>query len=729
METLRAEAQSATPTISGEVAIRAFSSMEDLPKICPRCSARFAANASYCPRDGAMLITPHDVDPYLGQTLLGQFHIQEKIGAGGMGTVYRAHQAAVDRDVAIKILHRELAQNPDAVRRFHREAKVSAALDHPHVVRVILFGQLPDGNLYLVMEYLKGASLSDVLAREGRLTVQRAMHIMLQVCEGIGEAHSQGVIHRDVKPENIILVPRAKDPDFVKVLDFGIARFVTGDQTVVTQTGLIFGTARYISPEGAAGEPTDARSDVYSLAVMAYHLMCGESPFDAPSSVTLLMKHMHEPAPDIRSRKDGAHVPSAIADVIARALAKNPDARYANAHVFGDALAAAVAKSGLVMPAVRRPSSMSLVPSADAPSTGVTASEKKTAPVVDPAVQGSLTLAGAPNPFDDSTGRVVLDQLPGVGRSRAVWKILLGFVFGAAIVFGVYVFASRNDASDEVSALYERAHTAFDQQHYDAPDRENVDDLTQAILALDSAHEGAKHLRADVALRLRADAEHKRVMRQYTEARAAYQRALIFAPRDAVITAALASMDNAQRLRLPVGVRTAPVSPTAGQPATLLAIVDSGTRFAGGAELHFNVSQNGRSVRGEVASSAEQVGRQFVGTFTFPRAGTYDLLFTARSAEGTFELRGQTVVLGPASAQRPPSSPDRRPADAVDPPVVSHDFRTDPDPGPVDTPPANDTNINWDTPPRAPATPIDVLAPHAPAQPEPSTNTPPPWNG
>ena len=181
--------------------------VDALSKVCTRCGTRFDASAAFCPRDGTPLAGETEApDPYIGQTLLGQFRIEEKVGAGGMGTVYRARQIGVDRHVAIKILHPELVQDADAVRRFQREARVSAALDHPNVVRVILFGQLPDGSLYLIMEYLEGRSLSDLLRLEGVLAPARALHITTQICDAIGEAHQQGVVHRDVKPENVHLL-------------------------------------------------------------------------------------------------------------------------------------------------------------------------------------------------------------------------------------------------------------------------------------------------------------------------------------------------------------------------------------------------------------------------------------------------------------------------------------------------------------------------------------------
>ena len=186
-------------------------------------------------------------------------------GRGGEGRVYRAFQKGIDRDVAVKVLHRELSANQQLVARFHREAKVASRLQHPNVVQVHLAGQLPDGAMYIVMEYLDGQSLQTALASAGGpFPLERALHVALQICDAAGEAHSQGVVHRDIKPENVMLIRRGDDPDFVKVLDFGIARLNWGEQSMATAAGLIFGTARYISPEGAQGEAVGPEGDVYA---------------------------------------------------------------------------------------------------------------------------------------------------------------------------------------------------------------------------------------------------------------------------------------------------------------------------------------------------------------------------------------------------------------------------------------------------------------------------------
>ena len=170
-------------------------------------------------------------DPYVGKEILGHIEIRQLVGLGAMGRVYRAFQKGIDRDVAVKILHRELSANQMHVSRFHREAKVASRLQHPNVVHCILTGQLPDGSLYIVMEYLDGLSLQSALgAAGGAMPLPRALHVALQLCDAAGEAHVQGVVHRDLKPENVMLVKRADDPDYVKVLDFGIARLNWGEQ-------------------------------------------------------------------------------------------------------------------------------------------------------------------------------------------------------------------------------------------------------------------------------------------------------------------------------------------------------------------------------------------------------------------------------------------------------------------------------------------------------------------
>jgi serine/threonine protein kinase len=320
-------------------------------KICLRCGAKFGSRAEYCPHDGDLLVTDEEIaDPLLGTVLLEQFRIEEQIGTGGMGTVYRAHQTTVGRDVAIKVLRPELARDEQAVFRFEREARVAISLDHPNLVRVFLSGRLPDGRLYIVMELLEGRSLADELDEQGPPSLERALIMTMKLCAGLGAVHAAGIVHRDIKPENVYLVRRGRDTDFVKLVDFGIARVLEaeGIGPTTTQNGRVFGTATYISPEAATGEETDQRSDIYSLGVLTYQLLTGELPFDGKTAGAVLMQHVHQDPPLLQATGRGAEVPDDVARVVMRSLSKDPDARQQTLAEFLDSLAEAAGNAGLL---------------------------------------------------------------------------------------------------------------------------------------------------------------------------------------------------------------------------------------------------------------------------------------------------------------------------------------------------------------------------------------------
>ncbi len=338
-----------------------------LSKSCPSCGERYDADVLFCPQDGTPLTNVRgaahsntEIDLYVGLELAGHIRIKHLIGIGSMGRVYRAFQGGIDRDVAVKILHRELSGNAELVARFHREAKIASRLSHPNVVSVLMTGSIPQkgdarlgGEMYLVMEYLDGMSLLSALAAAGTggvataLPLSRSLHIMLQVCEAVGQAHALGIVHRDIKPENVMMVRRGDDPDFVKVLDFGIARLDWADGSMATQAGLIFGTAKYISPEGAEGKPVTPAADVYSIATVLYQCLAGQTPFEAESPVQLLMHHTQTPAPDLRGIPRASYVPEPIAAVIMRNLSKKPLDRARDARALGKDLVAAIRESGL----------------------------------------------------------------------------------------------------------------------------------------------------------------------------------------------------------------------------------------------------------------------------------------------------------------------------------------------------------------------------------------------
>ena len=330
------------------------------PRRCAHCGTLAAGDAIFCPRDGKSLASASDApvaaDPFLGLEIEGQIEIRELIGVGTMGRVYRAFQRGIDRDVAVKLLRPELALNPEAAARFHREARIASRLTHPHLVQVLMSGALDSaapeiaGTLYLVMEHLDGVSLLSALAAgtdgERALPPARALAITLEVCDAVGDAHRHGIVHRDLKPENVMLIARGGSSDYVKVLDFGIARLVDS-RSMWTGAGLIFGSAAYISPEGAMGEQVAPSADVYSIAVVLYECLAGRTPFLSDSPVKLLLSHAQEAPPDLRGLERGRLVPDAIADVVMRNLAKDPRERAQNASELADRLAEAARKSGI----------------------------------------------------------------------------------------------------------------------------------------------------------------------------------------------------------------------------------------------------------------------------------------------------------------------------------------------------------------------------------------------
>ncbi len=345
-------------------------------------------------RPGA-IATAAALDPYVGREILGHIEVRELVGIGAMGRVYRAFQRGIDRDVAVKVLHRELSSNPAIVARFHREAKVASRLSHPHVVQVLLVGQLPDGAMYIVMEYLAGRSLQSALGA-GAIPLPRALHIALQLCEVAGEAHAQGIVHRDLKPENVMLVHRADDPDFVKVLDFGIARLNWDEQAATTAAGLIFGTARYISPEGAQGERVGAPGDVYSIATIVYQMLAGRTPFDAEHAMALLVQQTRDAPPELKAIPAAAYVPDPVAAVVMKNLAKKPDERASDARALGRALFDAAVASGVrAETLLARPASLapSLGPRASGPQAP--SSRRPEPDAVETAVAARIDSAGS----------------------------------------------------------------------------------------------------------------------------------------------------------------------------------------------------------------------------------------------------------------------------------------------------------------------------------------------
>ncbi len=298
---------------------------------CTSCAQGNPDAASFCGRCGTRRHAGGD--PRIGEVLLGRYRVSTKLGEGAMGAVYRAEQSmgTATRPVAVKVLHAVLMRDPALRSRFERECQLVIQLEHPNTIKFYDFGQLPDGSLAIVMEHVSGESLADRIAR-GPLPVESAMDVLGQVCGSLHEAHTRGIVHRDLKPENILLAERAGRRDFVKVLDFGIAKqHGTGspdDIGQLTMQGAVLGTPPYMSPEQFAGNDLDARSDIYSLGVMTYEMLTGTYPFPPTANVfEWARRHLHDPPISIDEHPASAQLSPRARAALMRALAKDPAAR------------------------------------------------------------------------------------------------------------------------------------------------------------------------------------------------------------------------------------------------------------------------------------------------------------------------------------------------------------------------------------------------------------------
>ncbi len=277
------------------------------------------------------------VDPLIGRVINGRFEVISRLGAGGMGIVYRARQVGMDRIVAIKTLLKDRATDDKVVQRFKNEARAVSRLNHPNTIRIYDFGQMEDGTLYFAMELLEGRSLDRAIRQDGPFAARRTLHVMAQMADSLAEAHSKGIVHRDLKPENVYLSQVGDDPDFVKVLDFGVARMREQDssQGTMTQAGVIFGTPRYMAPEQARTMAVDARADIYALGIIWYELLTGRTPFDADSPLAILMKHIQDHVPPMAVARPDVSVPAEVEAMVMKCLEKSPDRRFQTAAALG----------------------------------------------------------------------------------------------------------------------------------------------------------------------------------------------------------------------------------------------------------------------------------------------------------------------------------------------------------------------------------------------------------
>lgn len=334
---------------------------------CPKCKTEYDGAERFCPKDGTRLGTGEgllpklpsiapDKDPLIGTVIQGRYRVIAQIGEGGMGVVYVAEHVEIEKRVALKVLRDDFSKRPEVVARFRQEARSAGRIGNAHIVDVTDFGQLENGGVYFVMEHLQGRGLNDLIRCE-RIGVERGVYIVVQIARALKAAHKLGIVHRDLKPENIFLVENDEEKDFVKILDFGIAKISDRDSEGqrLTKTGMIFGTPEYMSPEQAAGKSLDQRVDIYALGCIMFEMFTGRVPFEGETFMAVLTQHMFEPPPALEEVNPDIDIPESVKDVIHKAMAKDKEERYSDMLELAEELERLMLETG---PTLRENSAM-----------------------------------------------------------------------------------------------------------------------------------------------------------------------------------------------------------------------------------------------------------------------------------------------------------------------------------------------------------------------------------
>jgi serine/threonine protein kinase len=314
--------------------------MDKANMLCVACGNEYAGHLRVCPDDQTVLMAIK-ADNRVGSILAERYEIIDVIKSGGMGTVYKARQLLINRIVAIKMLQQNMLTNIDALKRFRLEAQAASRLATPNILTIYDFGLTPEGQPYMVMPYLDGVSLDEVLAKEKRINVLRVLDISIQISAAMAHAHSHGVLHRDIKPSNIMLVDNDDQVDFVQIVDFGIAKIMNAIDNPsgnITKTGELYGSPSYMSPEQCRGAELDARSDMYSLGCVMYASLTGHNFFDSNGMLQTMQKHINDLPPSFSDSCPGVELPRDLECAVLKALAKNPDDRFSTMDEFKEQL-------------------------------------------------------------------------------------------------------------------------------------------------------------------------------------------------------------------------------------------------------------------------------------------------------------------------------------------------------------------------------------------------------
>ena len=408
-------------------------------KACPKCGVEYPDTTTLCSADGVALEKTDDA--LLGQVLAGKYRIEKCLSAGGMGTVYRGTHVLMGKTVAVKVLNPSLAADEKIVARFSREARAASKISHPHALSVTDFGEAENGVVFLVMEYLDGQMLKQVLRQEGPMPLPRAVEILRQVGGALDAAHGEGVVHRDLKSDNIMLLS-SSGTDYAKVLDFGIAKIKEPEGTYdpgLTAPDLVIGTPQYMSPEQCSQSPDiDARSDIYSLGIILYEMLVGHVPFTGGSPTAIMLQHLQRQAPSVLAER--VDLPEAIGRVVARALEKRPEDRYQTVGELVEdfTIAAGMEPAGVSSSAGQQRVEPPAQQRADDADEETLVRRRVIRPITPP-----ISTRDAPHVAPAMVVRLPGEMSP-AHASLNLWKILIPSMIGLLVIFGVIYAFTRN---------------------------------------------------------------------------------------------------------------------------------------------------------------------------------------------------------------------------------------------------------------------------------------------